>query len=88
MRVELRPREHSARLRRAREMTFELLARESGRARDRVEHLRRHALDVRDQHHLARTLEQRETVRAVMDVEACSEQRGHTGFSIDRPSHA
>ena len=69
-------------------MTFELLARKSRRARDGFEHLRSDDLHVRDEHHFAGALEEREAVSAVVDVKACPEQRGHTGFSIDRPSHA
>jgi hypothetical protein len=68
-------------------MTVELVGREAGGARDGVEHLRRHDLDGRDEHDLRAALEEREAVTSVVDVETGSEQRGHTGLTIDRPSH-
>ena len=68
-------------------MTFALVGREAGGARDGVEHLLSHDLDGRDEDDLRAALEQRQAVASMVDVETGSEQRGHTGFTIDRPSH-
>lgn len=68
-------------------MTLELARGETGRARDRFEHLGRDEVDGRNENDLRAALQQREAMRSVVDVEPGSKERGHTGFTIDRPSH-